>query len=178
MVPWHAPKRRRLSRRKAKITLNQLPSSVKPEVKFRDISQTVTSVFTQHQLRPFQGDDGDDFIGSECFLKAVDTSLSIDPTGSWTCARVSIVLARDPTVSPIGLINPTYRYGHREFAVLYDEFISKNEKNGSRIKLPLNMKQKLNTTGTTITEGNVLVCVQLDVSSPMTVTSRLYFTDP
>lgn len=177
VVARNAPKRRRLTR-KPKIELSQLPASVKPEVKFEDIdSGVLISPSFINQLKPTaQGDDGDDFIGSECYLRSVDVTACLNASG-WANARLSIVVARDPTVAPTYRI-PQQKYGHREFIVLYDEYFSENDKNGIRVKRTLNMKQKYNLSGTLLTEGNVYVILTTDGSVSGRLLSRLYYTDP
>jgi len=178
--PWHAPKRRKTSQRQ-RVTLAQLPISVRPEVKFSDREIFATGSNQTLSLRPdavftYQGDDGDQMVGSECFLKAVDFSLEL-PTTGWGSCRVSVIVPRDPTVAA-GALAPRFRYGHREFAVLYDELFSITERNHCRIKQKLSMKQKWNSTGTTITEGNALILINVDASVSIKAVARTYYTDP
>lgn len=182
VVPWNAPPRkRRKTRSKTKITLAQLPSSVRPEVKFSDRSISVSSgFFSTIQCRPdsfgAQGDDGDQMIGSEVFLRSFDYSLALPSTG-WSTCRVSVLIPRDPSITPTSLARES-KYSHREYIVLHDEFFSLNERNHCRIKKALNMKQKWNLTGTTITEGNVQIVVNLDGTIDFDHGVRTYFTDP
>ena len=180
--PWNAPKRRKTSQRQ-QITLAQLPPSVRPEVKFSDRQASGSASFFAISLRPdfsstYQGDDGDQMVGSECYLKAVDYTLSL-PTSGWTLCRVSIIIPRDPSISATALA-PAQRYGHREFVVLHDEVFSVNEKNHCRIKnFPLKMKQKWSVSGAVINEGNAIVVANLDTSTAGVVSyARTYFTDP
>jgi len=179
--PWNAPKRRKTSQRQ-QVTLAQLPASVRPEVKFSDRQASGTTNSFAISLRPDasltqQGDDGDQMIGSECYLKSVDYTLALPSTG-WNQCRVSVIMPRDPSISASSL-TPSMRYSHREFIVLYDEVFSVNERNHCRIKQKLGMKQKWSITGTTITEGNVIVVANLDaVVGSVTSYARTYYTDP
>jgi len=179
---WNAPKRRKTAARQ-KITLAQLPASVKPEVKFSDRTSTVSANWSFIQAVPDatfaavpQGDDGDQMTGSDCFLRSVDYSLDLPTTGWGTC-RVSVLVPRDPSISPVQLA-PTLKYGHREFIVLYDELFSINEKNHCRIKRKLDLKQKWNLDGTVITDNNVYVLANTDSVVVHTSAMRTYFTDP
>lgn len=183
VVPWNAPKRRK-TMMKPKIALSQLPASVKPEVKFSDrraLQSTAVASAGSIFLRPddittTQGDDGDQMTGSDVFLRAVDYSLQL-PTSGWNICRVSILIPRDPSITAAPLL-PVFRYSHREFVVLHDEVFSSNEKNHCRIKKTLNLKQKWNLTGTTITENNVLVIANFDQNVAFDSSARTYFTDP
>jgi len=177
-TPSGRSKRRKTAPR---ITLAQLPPSVRPEVKFSDRTDAVSNAFLSIQSRPdssvtYQGDDGDQMVGSEVYLKALDFTLDLPSTG-WATCRVSVIVPRDPSITPTAL-GPNLRYSHHEFIVLHDEVFSINEKNHARIKRTLNMKQKWNITGTTITEGNVYVVSNLNSSAVQTGTIRTYFTDP
>jgi len=178
-MPWNAPKRRKTGR---KITLAQLPASVKPEVKFSDRTLTSSATFQSSILiRPDafstpQGDDGDTMTGSDCFLRSLDYSIALPATG-WNYARVSVLIPRDPTVSATSLA-PQSKYGHREFVVLYDELFSINEKNHCRIKKVLNLKQKWNISGSVLTENNVIVTCNTDASVTHQSAARTYYTDP
>ena len=180
--PWNAPKRRKTSRRQ-QVTLAQLPASVRPEVRYSDRTFNSFGTFISLQARPDasatpQGDDGDQMTGSECYLKAIDVGIDLPSTG-WNTARVSVIMPRDPSISPTNL-DATLRYGHREYVVLYDELFSITEKNHCRIKQKLNMKQKWSVTGSTITEGNVLVVCNINAASSVNYKSaiRTYYTDP
>ena len=180
VLAWNAPKRRK-TMSKPKITMSQLPPSVKPEIKFSDRQVLDTSTVNELQVRPdglsvAQGDDGDQMTGSDCFLKGVDYTLRLPSTG-WNICRVSVIVARDPSITPAAL-NPALRYGHREFQVLHDEVFSINERNHCHIKKKLDMKQKWNLTGTVITENNVYIMANLDSSVSHLSIARLYFTDP
>jgi len=178
------PYKRRKTMGPARITLSQLPASVKPEVKFsdRDVFGVGSSTFGQIQARPdsiasTQGDDGDQMTGSACFLKGIDYSLTLPSTG-WNTCRVSVLIPRDPSITPTGL-KPNTRYGHREFIVLHDELFSISDRNHCRIKRTLNLKQKWNLSGSTITENNVTVIYNLDSAlSGVNHVLRTYFTDP
>lgn len=178
VVRWNAPKRRRMA---PKITLAQLPPSVRPEVKFSDRATALTNSFSPIEARPDeyttqQGDDGDQMTGSEVFLKSIDYTLSLPSTG-WSTCRVSVIIPRDPSISPT-VLTPHFRYSHREFIVLHDEVFSINEKNHCRIKRKLDLKQKWSVTGTTITEGNVYVVSNIDTTLQQKAMLRTYYTDP
>jgi len=177
-MPWNAPKRRKTAR---KITLAQLPASVKPEVKFSDRTLTTTNFVSQTLVRPDafstpQGDDGDGMIGSDVYLRSVDYAIAL-PTTGWNTARVSILIPRDPSISP-SLLAPQSKYPHREFIVLYDEFFSINEKNHCRIKKVLNLKQKWNIAGSVLNENNVIVVCNTNASVLHSAAARTYYTDP
>jgi len=160
--------------------MNQLPSAIKPEVKFSDREIVLPLLSSPLNVRPdagnaAQGNDGDQMNGSDVFLRSVDYSLLLPPTG-WAAARVSILIPRDPSINP-SWIRPDKKYSHREFVVLHDEFFSITEKNHCRVKRVLNMKQKWNITGTTITENNVIVVCNTDTNVNHTATLRTYFND-
>jgi len=179
VVSWNVPKRRK-TMAKPKIALSQLPASVKPEVKFSDASGTVTGFTNSVLVRPdivsSQGNDGDQMIGSDVFLRSLDYSCVLPSTG-WATARVSILIPRDPSISPTFLA-PQNKYPHREFVVLHDELFSITERNHCRIKRKLDLKQKWNLTGSTITENNVIVVLNVDSSVSTIASVRTYFIDP
>lgn len=167
---------------RAKITLAQLPSSIKPEIKFSDrfnssaVTNSVASFVRPGSTPGAQGLDGDQFVGSECYLRSLDYTLNLPPTG-WQICRVSILMLRDPSVTPVSL-DPSFRYDHHQFVVLYDEVFSSNERNHTRIKKVLNMKQKWNVLGTTLQDGNVVVVANINTPVDVSACVRTYYTDP
>ena len=183
VVPWNAPKRRRFNP-KPKIALSQLPASVKPEVKFSDkeLIPISATAFVELEVAPDssftqQGDDGDQMIGSEIYMRSLDYTASLPGTG-WTNGRLTIVMRRDPSITPTAL-GPHLKYSHREYVVLHDEVFSAVDMTMVRVKKTLNMKQKWNLTGSIIQEGAVYVLLNLDTAvSGIETSMRLYFTDP
>lgn len=165
---------------KPKITMQQLPAAARPETKYADFLLAPTTASSAIlNLRMFQGDDGDDFIGSQVHLKSLDMSVGLD-NGAATdqnYCRVSILIPKDPTVVPVAL-GPTQRYDHRSFTILYDEFFTTQEKNGTRIKLNLGMIQRYNVLGTNVTQNNLYFAVNtFSTVGTIDCAARLYYTD-
>lgn len=175
-TPMSSKRRRTMSR--PKVALSQLPASVKPEIKFNEPNTSgATSSSAIYYVRPTaQGDDGDDFTGSDCFLKSLDFGVLMSTTG-WHACRVSVLVPKDPTTLPTYL-NPLRRYNHHDFTVLYDEYFTETEKNGTRIKKTLDLKQKYNNFGTALLQNNVIVMVNVANTATISGCCRTYFTDP
>lgn len=176
----YAPARKRRKTMK-RLTMAQLPAAARPETKFKDFSASTTSgQFLTDTIQLTQGDDGDDFNGSQVHLRALDMSMCVDGTSTGVFpdqVRVSILIPKDPTIAPTAL-TPTLRYGHREFTILYDEYFTPQEKNGTRIKLNLGMIQRYNVFGTAVTQNQLYVAVNtLGTTQGIRVGTRLYYTD-
>lgn len=174
---WNALSRKKRKTMK-KLTMAQLPAAARPETKFKDFSGTAAANDQLiMNLILLQGDDGDDFVGSQVHLRALDFSVRTTQATNLNACRVSILIPKDPTVAPTGL-RPTLRYGHREFTILYDEFFTENEKNGTRIKLDLGMVQRYNALGTAVTQNNLYIAVNTyDTVALINADARLYYTD-
>ena len=170
VVPWSAPKRRKTM----KIKKSQLPRSMIPETKFKDLTTSGSTPFLSNNLRVFQGDDGDDFVGSKVCLTGYDVSIAV--SSSTAIYRVSVLVPKDPSISPTSLA-PTIRYGHREFTIIEDHFGSCVDTPIIRLKKKLNMIQTYTVGGTLVTHNNLYVVINVSPSTVVDMTSRLYFTD-
>jgi hypothetical protein len=170
-------KRRRVTKSTMRVPLSALPRSVIPETKFHDTTiVTVASNFMTASIVPPQGQDGDQFIGSQLRCKSLDFSWWTNTATPDASVRISVLIPKDPSITPVFLPAQS-RYDHHDFTVVHDVFFSTQDTRCQRISLPINAIVRFNKLGTTITQNDIFIAVNSTANLAQTSECRLYYTD-
>jgi hypothetical protein len=154
-----------------------LPRSIIPETKFHDTQiTTVSSNFMTASIVPPQGQDGDQFIGSQLRCKSLDFSWWATTSTQDVSVRISVLIPKDPSVTPVFLPAQS-RYDHHDFTIVHDVLFSTQDTRCQRITLPLNAIVRFNKTGTAVTQNDIFIAVNCTGNLTQTSECRLYYTD-